>query len=230
MTTKKILGLLLLALAGCGADNRSSVQIVGRAAPSSPTDCTYAGGGQFLLGAPGGTLDVSAAYGAFLRYHLVLYVNNELADPATQSSSAISSSKTWYARSARVRVNPSSYVSTFHPDPGLLDFAAENTVPADSHGIPVNGKDVVAVEVISHALGMALQGQVPAGETRRIVLGITIEGDTADGRPLDTGEWYYPVDVCSGCLAAPVCTAPNVLKFSCSGPGADAAPACVAGT
>jgi hypothetical protein len=229
MNQKKILGLLLLlSLGACDAgDNQSSVQILGRALSTSDTECSYKGGGEMQLG--GGTLDVSAEYGAFLTYALPLYVNNELADPADTSSAGVTAAKTWYAQTARVRVNPAAYINQFGPNPALLPFHAENVIPLDGHGIPVDVEDVVWVEAVSRALGVAFQGQIPAGESRQVVLGITIQGKTADGRALDTGEFYYPIEVCSGCLSpVPACADPNVLRFSCGGPGQDTAPVCAA--
>ena len=232
--TKKLLLLLALTLGACRADNRSSITILGRAASGSDDGCSYAPGGEYD-GRPVGILDL--AYTGFLTYELPLYVNNELADPADSSSSALSSSKNWLPQAARVRINPSSYVKDYRPNPPLLAFQAENIVPANDNTIEVNSKGVVIFQAISHELGVVLAGVAPpAGEKRRIVLGITLQGRTNDGLDLDTGEWYYPVDLCVGCLtcfncspaSVPLCAATDVQLSGCGGPGQDSDAACVA--
>lgn len=231
--TKKLVVLLALALGACRADNRSSIEILGRAAPSSATDCTFTAGGEFAMGA--GTLDVQAAYNGFLRYRLPLYVNNLLADPTLTNKGTVTSAKAWRPDVARVRVNPASYVSDNRPSPTLLAFQAENTIPMDGQVIEVGGKSVELVDVVSHELGQAIQASVAAGQVRRMVLGISLQGHTLDGAYLGTAEWYYPVDVCNGCLSCtacsgttPICTAPAIAVSSCGGPGQDTETVCVA--
>ncbi len=231
-TTKKLLVLAVLALGACRADNRSSITILGRAAPSSATDCTFAAGGEFQLGA--GILDLGANYGGFLRYRLPLYVNNLMADPTAANDGAVATSKAWRFDGARVRVNPAAYVSDIGPSPALLPFQAENTLPGDGQVIEVGGKSVLLVDVVSHELGQAIQAAATAGQVQRIVLGVTLRGSTADGA-LDTAEWYYPVDVCVGCLACtgctgttPICAAPAIPLSSCGGPGQDTDTICAA--
>jgi hypothetical protein len=210
-TTKKILLLLALSLGACRAQNRSSIVILGRAAPSSTTECKYGAGGEFLMGP--GVLDVGAAYSNFLSYELPLYVNNELSDPSATSDTAVSAAKTWRPDVAKVRVNPPNWVK-------------------DNNTIPANGKSVLLVSAVSQQLGQEIQKaqlSAPAGSTNRIVLGISLQGHTMDGEFLESGEWYYPVDVCVGCLAIPACPADRpALQFSCGGPGQDASPTCVA--
>lgn len=230
-TTKKLLVLLALA-AGCRADNRSSISILGRAAPSSATTCTYAPGGQYDA-RPVGVLDL--AYAGYQTYELPLYVNNELGDPTAGSETALSSSKNWLPQAARVRINPSSYVKDYHPNPPLIDFRAENVVPANGNTIPVNGDGLVIFEAISHELGLALASVAPpGGDKRRIVIGVTLQGRTNDGLQLDTGEWYYPIDLCVGCLACinctpsaiPLCAPTDTLLSGCGGPGQDLETVC----
>jgi len=234
-TTKKILLLLTLALGACRAQNRSSIVILGRAAPSSPTDCKFAAGGQFLMGP--GTLDVGAVYDGFLRYDLALYVNNELGDPTQNSETAVSAAKSWRPDVAKVRVNPSNWVKDNNPSPVLLPFSAENAIPLDGQTIPANGKSVLLVSAVSQQLGQAIQQVAPAGQLSRVVLGISLQGHTLDGEFLETGEWYYPIDVCVGCLACsgctgttPICPGGTVTATSCGGPGQDSSTACVAAT
>lgn len=225
-TTKKLLVLLALSLGACRADNRSSIVVLGRAAPSSDTDCTYAPGGEFQLGA--GTLDVGPAYAQFLRYQLAVYVDNQLSDPTDASSATLASSKAWRPDAAKVRVNPSNYVKDTRLSPGLLALSAENTIPMDGQVIQVGGSSVQVVDAISHELGLAIQGAATAGTVQRMVLGISLQGHTLDGNFLETAEWYYPVDVCVGCLPVPACA--GVLAFTCGGPGQDAPPVCAAPT
>jgi hypothetical protein len=231
--TKKLLVLLALGLGACRADNRSSIEILGRAAPSSTTDCTFAPGGQ-IDGNPA-VLDVATTYNGFLRYRIPLYVNNLLADPTVVNNATVTSAKAWRPDVARVRVNPSSHVNDVNPSPALLAFQAENTIPMQGQVIDVGGKSVQIVDVVSHQLGQAIQALVTPGQVQRMVLGISLQGHTLDGQYLDSGEWYYPVDVCNGCLSCtactgttPICAAPAVPASGCGGPGQDQPTVCVA--
>lgn len=231
-TTKKLLVLLALGLGACRADNRSSIEILGRAAPSSATACDYAPGGEFDL--TPAILDVGAAYGGFLRYELPLYVNSLLADPTSATSGTVPSAKAWRFDGARVRVNPADHLGDLQASPTLLPVEAENTIPGDGQVIEVNGSTVLRVDVISQQLGTVLQSRAVANQSQRIVLGISLLGHTLDGAELNTGEWFYSLEVCSGCLtctgctgSTPICAAPALPASSCGGPGQDFPTVCV---
>ena len=222
---------VLLASAAC-VDNRSSIEIDGRAEPSDPTTCTFAPGG--LKASAPGLLDVGSS--AQPSYSLVVYMINNLSNPATASPpiigqvpTVVASSKAWTANAAKVRINPSSYTSSFAPNPALLAFQGENSVPLDGQTIqPGGGASTQFVEAVSGPLGAELAPLVAPGEVKRIVLGITLQGRTLDGAGLDTAEWYFPVDVCNGCLVAPTTcpTGQTLTATNCFGPGQDSAPVC----
>ena len=219
---------LALVVAAC-ADNRSSVEIDGRAAPSDTTQCTFAAGGKNVLGP--GLLDVAQSPIWNPRYSLVVYVKNDLVDPATLNSGALTSSKAWTANAARIRMNPAGYVGQFNPSPKLAGASPEDVLPLDGQTILPGGSSTQYVDAVGvgSAIVQELQGIVTDPTPQRIVLGITLEGRTSDGATLDTGEWYFPLDVCAGCLAAPTCAAGEVLKqTNCFGAGQDSAPVCVA--
>jgi hypothetical protein len=80
------------------------------------------------------------------------------------------------------------------------------------------GVGPVAVEAVSSAMGAQLAMAVAAGETRQVVLGISLQGITADGASLETNDWFFPLTLCNGCLAVPACGAGQVLTpTSCFG-------------
>jgi hypothetical protein len=237
---KRILLTVALALAAC-ADNRTSIEITGRAAPDGVPSCKFSSGGDEILGP--GTLDVNFPSRT---YSTVLYVTNNLADPTTAVPEATTASKAWRATAARVRVNPQDYVDKFGASPALLSFQGENTIPLDgTTTAPAGGQSAQFVDVISSSLGAQLAtAAAAAGQTRRVVLGITLQGLTLDGARVDTGEWFFPVDVCTGCLVPgaasgvnfatdpPSCTdaTKTFSAGNCFGVGQDTVPTCAAAT
>lgn len=218
MNRRILLSVLVLA-AGC-ADNHASIEIDGRAAPSDTTSCRFAPGGQNLLGP--GLLDVGSSMAP--SYSMVLYVKNNLSKPTSSTTTVTGqipmvtdASKAWSANAAQVRVNPSGFVGPYAPNPALIDFQSENTIPLDGQTVqPGGGTSTQYVEAVSGALGALLTSKVAAGELKRMVLGITLQGRTGDGAFVDTAEWYFPVDVCNGCLVAqtPTCATGEVLTKS----------------
>jgi hypothetical protein len=213
---------LALLLAGCVSSAASEIQITSRAAPSDPKTCKFAAGGESLLGP--GILDVGAG---FLTYGLAVYVTNNLEDPHSTTPEALTSSKAWSAFAAKVRVNPKDYVDQFGASPPLLPITDENVLPLDGATTPVGGSNVQFVDAVSQPLGAKLMAALGAGAPRSVILGITLEGHTADGARLDSGEWFFPLTVCSGCLATPTCTGTQTLvPGSCFGPGQDSGGVC----
>jgi hypothetical protein len=226
----RALALLLVLAGGCSAPT-SLVEIGGRAAPTDAQTCTFAAGGENILGP--GLLDVAGAPQP--GYRLVVYVTNRLPDPATITAGSPAGSKAWIANSARVRVNPAEYVDRFGPSPALLTDAAgqtvrtENRIPVASQPLlPGGGAGTQFLDAVSGPLGAELARHVVPGEIRRVVLGITLLGTTGDGASLDTTEWFFPLDLCAGCLAAPAtCPAGQVLvTTNCFSSFQDSAPIC----
>jgi hypothetical protein len=233
-TTKILFAAAALTLAACGQDSRSSVWVQGRAASSSDTECTYAPGGEFQLGAAGGVLDLGPEYSAFLRYELPIYLRNDMQLPVGAGQSA--SGNDFLVENVRVQVNPSSYTSRYHPNPPLLDFAPVGGAPARASvahsGPPVaagGGESATVIEAIPSDLGFVLQQAVAAagGGLHKIVLGISVEGRTNDGTEIEVDEYFYPIELCQGCLPRAVCVAPQVeLPGSCGFPGQDVPTVC----
>jgi hypothetical protein len=222
-----LIAALAMLLAAC-VDNRSSIEITGRAAPSDPTTCKFAAGGENLLGP--GTLDVSFGN---MTYNMVVYLTNNLADPTATVPEALTSAKAWTATAARVRVNPKDYLDRFGASPALLSLAGENTTALDGQTVaPAGGQTAQFVNVLSRSLGAQIAAAaVAAGETRRIVVGITLEGLTKDGARLDSGEWFFPIDICNGCLQPASVTCPTgqvLVANNCFAFGQDTTPSCVA--
>jgi hypothetical protein len=185
-------------------ENRTSIEITGRAAPGDPTSCKFAPGGDLVAGP--GTLDVSFADKRV--YAMEVYVTNNLADPKATVPEASTETKSWRAEAAHVRVNPSGYSQQFASSPALAPVSGENVLPLDGQTTSPGGKSVQYVDVVSHALGDVLAGAVPAGGAVQVVLGITLEGQTLDGARVDSGEFFFPLLVCDGCLQPKVaCTA-----------------------
>ena len=215
--------LALLAFAAC-ADNRASIEIGGPLSPDGVPSCKFSPANLSPLLA--GVLDVAAT--ALPTYTVVVKVTNNLLDPAAVSSEGFSPAKDWTADAARVRINPSEYVDRYAPNPALLPFQAENVTPLTGQTVTkAGGNAALAVVAVSGALGAQLASAVAAGDPRQVVLGISLQGHTADGAHLETNDWYYPITVCRGCLAAPACAAGQVLvPTNCFGAGQDSPPVC----
>ena len=221
--TRILLVLLFTLFTGCAYENRSSIEVTGRAAPSSATSCTFAAGGQNILGP--GILDVS-----FTRrsYSTVVYVSNNLTDPKAVNPDSTTDAKAWRAESVKVRLNPKDYTDAFGASPALLAVTGENILPLDNLVTPPNGKSAQFADLVSPALGDAIASGVSAS-TGRVVLGVTLQGHTLDGAKLDSGEWFFPLDVCDGCLQPAVACLPGqtFAAGNCFGVGQDNAPVCV---
>jgi hypothetical protein len=235
--TKKALVLLaLLAAAGCQRENASSVVIRGRAMPDvDDTGCFWNDDGEYYAG--DARLDVSAdpvtGYSDQLRYKIGVYLRNDMDVPDVPASLA---GKDFRADAARVRLNPPDFVDANDPNPLLLPISAENTVPLQGLVVEAGGgtRAQVIQHAVGHELGLEIQtaaAGIPLGESRNIVLGITIQGHTLDGEYLETNEWPYGVRVCNGCL--PRLTNADcgvgfvVSRVSCYPPGQDDPFVCV---
>jgi hypothetical protein len=207
-TTKKLIVLLAAALGACGADT-SGIVIRGRAASTSEAaeGCSFAPGGEFQLG--GGRLDLGP--GGAGSYALPLYIKNTLTIPAAPSGAAQSEQKTWFAKSARVRVRPGNAGATYTLAPIAV---------AAGGGESANSVDIIQPDLAAQLLPLV---------GTRIVVDITLEGETQDGEELDTNEFSYPIDLCTGCATAPACAAGEVLTpTACGYIGQDSPPVCVA--
>ena len=209
MKRSTLLAAAALTLAAC-VDNRSSIEILGRAVPSDPKACTYAPGGTYQLG--NGVYDVTLGG----QYSVVLYVQNNLVDPKTLNANDATSGNSWSVQAARVRLNPSDYVGAYAPSPALASITGEAVLPAATSPIvaPAGGQATIYTGLLSDALVTALQG-VPAGG--QVVLGVTLQGKTGDGAHLESGEWIFPLRVCSGCATAPTCATGTTLQPPCDG-------------
>jgi hypothetical protein len=200
-----------LVLAACGADNRTSIEVLGRAAPSDSKKCTYATGGAYQLG--NGLYDT--AIGG--QYSVVLYVQNNLADPKALNPSAVTASNAWSVQAARVRVNPSDYVGEYKPSPALASIAGDSVLPVVTSPIvaPAGGQATIYLGLLSDGILTALQTATASGQ---VVLGVTLEGVTGDGARRDSGEWIFPLQVCSGCVPVPTsCATGTTLQAPCDG-------------
>jgi hypothetical protein len=217
---RKTAFVVLFAAAAC-ADNHPSVEIDGRAAPSDVTTCLFAAGGQFLLGP--GLLDV----GVKTSYEGHFYIRNNISDPSASDPNTVKSAKAWHGDAVKVRINPSDYVSRIQPSPALANFSGELVMPVATNTVAPETADVVSMDLLAPGVGGQIANLVGAGQTLRIVLGITLEGETLDGQRIQTNEFFYPVDVCRGCLAEPVCPAGTTLTAqTCDGAGQDRASIC----
>jgi len=217
--------LVLLGTACVQNANLSMVEIDGRAYPSDFTKCTFATGGQFWLGP--GTLDLSYPGSS---YRMVLYVKNNLADPTTLDPAALTGAKVWYPQAADVRIDPKSYTDAYGPNPALLSTTfSGNVTGLDGQGIqPAGGSGTVLVVAVSAPLAMQLGALVGPMDVKSLVLGVTLRGKTGDGSSLDSAEWYFPLQVCNGCLPLPTCTTAGQVPVdqSCFGPQQDALELC----
>jgi hypothetical protein len=204
-----LLPLLALGLSAC-VDNRTSIEVTGRAAASDAKLCKFAPGGDRLFGA--GTFDVTLP----LSYSIALYVQNNLVDPTSLPSGATKGSNDWHAESVRVRLNPKEYVDLYGPSPALAPVTGENVLEVASQATAAAGGSTVQIaDLLSAALAERLVAVAPASGQVRVALGITLQGRTGDGKRLDAGEWFFPLDVCMGCLnVTPTCPAGTTLALN----------------
>ena len=160
--------LAAAALMGCGADNRSSIEIMGRAFPSDVKACEFSGTvNKVIFG--NGTYDVTLGGTA---YGIALYVQNNLVDPATTTPGATSQSKDWSVESVRVRWNPQEFTDRYKPSPGLAALTGQAVLPVATSATisAAEGQGTIIMSVLSDGMLADLLGATP-GETA--VLGIT---------------------------------------------------------
>jgi hypothetical protein len=220
-----LLAACAVGLAACGAQNRTSVEILGHAAPSDQNACNYTAGGLFQLG--NGQYDITqgVAYTTgttvintpLAGYDVVLYVQNNLQDPSKVSQAQTKEANAWSAQSVRVRVNPKDYVGDYRPSPSLASITGEAVLPVAASPIvePIGGQATLWVSLLSADLVTQLLGAAPGGY---VVLGITLQGVTNAGQRIDSGEWMYPLFICSGCNAPPTtCPSGKTVQFACDG-------------
>ena len=202
---------LAVGLGACGADNRTSIEILGRAAPSSESTCTFAAGGQYVLG--NATYDVSLGG----QYNIVLYVQNNLVDASTLNAADPKDANGWSVQAARVRVNPSNYTGQYGPSPALTSITGDSVLPVAASPIvePAGGQGTIWLGLLSDDIMTALQSVDAGGQ---IVLGVTLQGVTNGGTRLDAGEFMYPIEVCVGCMSGtPICTTGTAQRNMCDG-------------
>jgi hypothetical protein len=225
MNVKHLGAVLALALAGCTRDNLGSIEIAGRAAPGDVATCTFTAGGQ-RAGAP-------VVYDAVLGggIGVELYVQNHLVDPSTIDPSLIASANDWRAENVRLRLNPAEYIDRYGPSPALPGVKVDSFVPMTVQAVTPNGGEEPQPVTMSAAITSALASTAPAGgfpALTRNVVGITLLGRTGGGDPLDTAEWYLPVDVCNGCIVGgiPAC-APGETPLINTCPVGQNIPSCI---
>jgi len=208
--------LALAAVMGCGAENRSSIEIVGRALPSDLKACEFSGTvGKVIFG--NGIYDLALGGTA---YGIALYVQNNLVDPNSIAPGATTQTKDWSVESVRVRLNPKEYTDRYKPSPALAALSGESVLPvATSATIGVGGgQGTIIMSILTDGLLTELQA---GGAGGTVVLGITLQGRTGDGARLDSSEWPFPLDICVGCLSGtPTCgTGTTLVTNQCLGLG-----------
>ena len=124
-------------------------------------------------------------------------------------------------------VNPSSYRNDYSSTPSLLNLNAQNTVPVAGIAVTTAAPDETQdVELVSPALAQMLAANL-SGTSQQVVLGVKLYGHTLDGAAVDTGEYYFPLNVCDGCLPLPACTGTAVdTATNCFGPSQDSPDVC----
>jgi len=219
MVRRFIVPIALAAVVGC-ADNRTTVEIRGHAFPvDTANGCSFRPESQLQLG--NGSLDV--AYGGGYAgaggptYGAVLYITNHSNDPTTADTTPGStvSGSSWRALAARVRVNPSDYTSNYPPNPGLIPLRTTIRVPLDGQTTRPGAESTQFVQIVDPTLAALIAAATAAGPPQMLVVGVTLEGETLDGTRVDSGEWFYGIEVCRGCRAT-ACTGTKVLG-SCFG-------------
>ena len=79
-----------------------------------------------------------------------------------------------------------------------------------SGGISPGGAQVTEVKIVPDPLAQALQGVVAPGTEYTIVARVTAVGvRRGTGSEIESTEFIYPVELCSGCLVPPVTVCPD---------------------
>lgn len=183
-------GAALFLLAGCLANNETSVQVVNayqRSAETCEPTSTYASDGILDVGAPGGTLSYTQAF----------EVENNLfdtSDPTTTTDYRLDTSR-FIADKAVV-----TYTGVEDRITNLLSSYTSETPTAITvlSGTPVTA----TVTLVPSNIGQLLNSNLMDGEIVTVVATFHLEGHTADGSALSSSEFSFPVQVCKGCIQA----------------------------
>jgi len=222
MNRRLLLAAALAAAVGC-AENRTTIEIRGHAFPSSTDNgCAFAAGSDLQLG--NGRLDIAytglGGYGPIGQptYSAAIYIANTGTDPTVSDTTpgTTPSAASWRGVAARIRVNPSDYTDRYPPGPSLVPLGGSIRLPLPGQTIRPGSESVEVVELIDPTLAAALVAATPVGQLFRIVVGVTLEGETLGGKRVDSGEWFYGIDVCRGCSPL-VCSDPAKTLSSCFG-------------
>ena len=93
--------------------------------------------------------------------------------------------------------------------PGSYPLEQTSFEVLSSGGIVPGGAQVTEVKIVPDALAQALQGVVAPGTAYTLVAAVTAVGvRRGTGSEIESTEFFYPVELCSGCLVAPVTACP----------------------
>lgn len=184
--------LTAFALAGgCADSDNVSLVVVKNVVPDEM--CVVDPGGVALLG---GVFDAALAGNSYEAY--VVFRNALVTRRGTDLSSDVNGI---FVTSAEVELRGADGETPLGISPN--PFMTVMSTFVDSGG----GESGSLVQLIPPGVA----GAVPAGQT--IVAAVRFFGETQGGVAVETDEWLWPIQVCSGCLA--VCDAEMMLEPTC---------------
>ena len=202
--------LALGALAGCNKTN-ASILIEETCAPPKPDatsgGCVWDSG--TCSATPLDTYWIDLSYG--LKFFLGVQVDNQLTNNADATLGQVNTHDafvdTYSVTYATAGAPAGTSVPAITAPPQI-----QNTVPAAGSAViginPIDGDALAALMTAAQAAG---------GASFRVIATVKLHGYLGDGSSFQSEERKYPIDVCWGCVAVPVCTGTKVLH-SCPDP------------
>jgi len=194
--------LLAAALAGGCAEDDGSLVILQAQPVGAATQCTTTVDRE--ISRSWGTVDMAVA----TNYYVFPLVQNNLSD--------VLAVKEYRASDSRLNVNRvrlrRAVVKYRTLDQISVSFPSELKVPLTGTVESDGGVLNFGIEVLTPGMIQDLRnapeflifgagGDVrPARASIKLIINVTIEGETFDNRALTTNEFFFPLEVCNGCL------------------------------
>lgn len=183
----------LLALVGCAPSN-PSVDIEGIAAPTD--DCGFMPSEAFSATHLLDTSPAALAVRGGIQYVAALQVANRIRNGGNYVYPLMADPNVWIASEAEVELRGVDGQAL-----GDLGLPARYRVPvsgaaiSSAGGVDEPGRGIVLAEVIPAVYGDALTDR-----TGTIVVAVRLTGTTTGDSTQQTGEYAFPLTLCSGCL------------------------------
>jgi hypothetical protein len=215
--TRKLLipalaALALASVAGCGVQNRGSVQLTQLCFPPTPNSdgsCSVSATCDQVL-ADGHLFVDLATSGGTLEYPI--QVDNQREDNTDSAS-------------GRTNTNNAT-VERFDMKYEAPGFSLPSGSASQTASVPTSGSTVVVVSLIPASVGAALAAALPGGPTE-VIVKVKGHGRYGDDTEFDTGEFAVPVAISKGLVGPYACAdAEQTLVAVCPQQGQTATVLC----